>query len=202
MCPKTTRILISCVIVTLIQQAASAGVIDTLPPHFWAGDPPPRCLGGTFRPTAPVLEEFTVSLQDGSGSQYFRLVVFSTDVSGYPDTLLWAGPETYKSSWVNEYDAFPALDVDPANRYFIGVDTGLFTSVKSHSGYIALGMRNDNPIPEGCVFVNKGGGWIQESGNDVSARITMAPIPEPTTLTLVAIGSAVLLIGGWRRRKK
>ena len=200
MCPKTLRILISCAVVAVFQQAASAGVIDTLPPTFWIGDNPPRCIGGTFQPIAPVLEQFTISLDDGSGAQYFRPVVFSTDALGTPDALLWAGPDTYKSSYQSQYDAFPALAVDPASRYFIGFDTGRFTSVTPHSGYLALGIRTDNPIPQGSVYFNAGGGWIQEPGNDIAARITMA-VPEPGAVSLVAIGSVMLLIGVCRRRR-
>ena len=190
--------VVSCLLTTFAKPA-NASVINTLPPQFWLGDNPPRSIGGTFRPTDSILKTFRVSLDDGPGAQHFRLVVYSTNALGHPDTLLWQGPETYKSSFLAEYEVSPDLHVDPTKTYFIGFDTGLFTTVPSHSGYLAIGVRTGNPIPEGSVFFNTGGGWIQEPGNDIATRITM--VPTPSTLALGVIG---LLISDFcrTRRKK
>jgi probable HAF family extracellular repeat protein len=106
---------------------------------------------------------------------------------------------------------YNTLDAPGGNRTFgLGLNddddvVGYFTNASSFDGFLYRDGRYTTDWPDSPFDVVLAGG-INNSGQIVGSYgnhgFLATPIPEPATLTLLAIGIAGLAFYGWRRRKQ
>ena len=142
----------------------------------------------------PHLQTYSTSSVDISGGDILQLYAQDTssvDISGGGISMLWA----YQASNVT----FSGGGISTLRTYH--------TSSVTFQGYdfrATAGLRLEDELVLGTGVLSgkwfDGTPWIVNiSRNDASA--TIRAVPEPSTLTLLAMGAAGLLAYAWRRRK-
>lgn len=190
----------------LQQPTALGGVIDTRPPteflsYFdFTG---PDAAGGTFTADATTLSSFTLEI-NGPGIGTFQAIVLGTDGGGAPKLpILWQSGNVNLPSVSTEYTFFPGATLTAGDLYFIGADFGSMTSATG-SDSSQLGFVNPSAqIPIGTeweILNGNGPPNSQSASYDISSRIEMTIIPEPSTLALTILG--VVGIASSRRKRK
>jgi hypothetical protein len=116
------------------------------------GLPRRHSAGGTFDARDDSLNSFTMYIrQNGYPASKFRFIVMGTDESGVPMLpLLWESPDQTVPPISQDYVPFtllPNLPIQPGHKYYLGIDTGKFTTVQSEA--VGFGISAVNSIPEG-----------------------------------------------------
>jgi hypothetical protein len=193
---KTRTLAIGCLVAILaLSQSAPAGVIDTRPGDGSNGaviGTGADTFGGTFFMDAPLLESFTLAVgPNGSTAGAFRAIVLATSGGSPVGPLLWESVDIGVPAALSDLLFNPGLALSVGSEYFIGVDTGIFTTTAGANFTISL--RTDDPIPGQFLRNTDGGGFSAQANADIASRIVMtAAVPGPATLVLLAVGLAGL----------
>jgi hypothetical protein len=165
-----------------IHMGSAPPIVSNLTTDF--GLPRGHTAGGTFNARDNLLDSFTMHVhQNGDAGSKFRFIVLGTDETGAPKLpVLWESSdqtEPVGQAYV-PFTLFPNLPIEIGRKYYLGVDTGKFTTVQGE--LMAFGVNETDSIPEGNVWQ------------------TLFFVPEPATsvLTLALIAHLFAL----RRRTK
>lgn len=178
-----------------ISGIAMAGVIDTRPPNATLNyfiSTGPDAAGGTFFADADTLVSFSLTLGNGGGGDY-RAIVMGADGAGNPSgTVLWESADVAIPMALTETTFFPGLSLIVGDEYFIGFDTGLYTTVVG--GDIDMAFSPD--VIAGIKSEDLGTGFVLNPARDVTALIVMEQrnVAEPTALALLGLGLAGLAL--------
>ncbi|MCB1743430.1 MAG: PEP-CTERM sorting domain-containing protein [Gammaproteobacteria bacterium] len=180
-----------------VAQMVSAGVIDTRPPNaslsyfIFSG---PDSAGGTFFADANTLDSFSLILGGGTSGD-FRAIVFAADGAGNPTgPLLYESADTAIPGVQTEFTFTPGLSISTGSEYFIGFDTGLFTTASGgdidmwFSANVISGIKSENL---------NGTGFSLNPNRDIASRIVMSDrsVPEPGSAVLLLVGLAGMRLG-------
>lgn len=139
--------------------------------------------GGTFAARDNLLNSFTMYVhQNGDPGSRFRFVVLGTDESGAPALpVLWESSDQIEptgQAYV-PFTLFPNLPIEIGRKYYLGLDTGKFTTVQSE--LVSFGVSEHDLIPEGNIW-----------------QTIFFVVPEPAT-SILALSSIALLFTPRRR---